>query len=203
MGREYSKNLLDGKVPMKDLVISKSLKGYGSYEFDKQLICKECDKRWYREVEGKKKYAIQYYDEYDANKDLEHNLNKFMQRKHYCFTCKEETDYKTNKANIPHVALARKMKQRDPYNCPQVGERVPYVFKKVTNPKALQFERVEDPQYLVQNCIPIDFDYYFEHQFKSAIETIFYPILKEELEEKMFKNIVPEKPPKRIRKVKS
>ena len=66
MGREYSKNLLDGKVPMKDLVISKSLKGYGSYEFDKQLICKECDKRWYREVEGKKKYAIQYYEEYDC-----------------------------------------------------------------------------------------------------------------------------------------
>lgn len=203
MGREYSKNLLDGKVPMKDLVISKSLKGYGSYEFDKQLICKECDKRWYREVDDKKKYAIQYYDEYNADKDLEYNLNKFMQKKHYCFTCKEETEYKTNKANIPHVALARKMKERDPYNCPQVGERVPYVFKKVTNPKALQFERVEDPQYLVQNCIPIDFDYYFEHQFKSAIETIFYPILKDELEEKMFKNIVQEKPPKRTRKVKS
>ena len=126
-----------------------------------------------------------------------------MQRKHYCFTCKEETEYKTNKANIPHVALARKMKERDPYNCHQVGERVPYVFKKVTNPRALQFERVEDPQYLVQNCIPIDFDYYFEHQFKSAIETIFYPILKEELEEKMFKDIVPEKPPKRTRKVKN
>ena len=200
MGKEYSKNLLDGKVSMKDLIISKSLKGYGSYEFDKQLVCKECDKRWYIEVEAKKKYAIQYYNEYNANKDLEYNLNKFIQKKHYCFTCKEETEYKTNKANIPHVALARKMKERDPYNCPQVGERVPYVFKKVTNSKALQFERVEDPQYLVQNCIPIDFDYYFEHQFKSAIETIFYPILKEELEEKMFKNIVPEKQPKRIKK---
>ena len=203
MGREYSTNLLDGKVAIKDLVISKSLKGYGSYEFDKQLICKECDKRWYKEVEGKKKYAVQYYDEYNANKGLEYNLNKFMERKHYCFTCKEETEYKTNKANIPHVALARKMKERDPYNCPQVGERVPYVFKKISNPRALQFERVEDPQYLVQNCIPIDFDYYFEHQFKSAIETIFYPILKEELEEKMFKGIEPEKPPKRTRKVKN
>jgi DNA polymerase delta subunit 1 len=197
MGREYSKNLLDGKVAMNDLIISKSLKGYGSYEFDKQLICVECNKRWYKEVEGKKKYAIQYYDEYNSNKSLEYNLNKFMEKKHYCFTCKYETEYKTNKANIPHVALARKMKERDPYNCPQVGERVPYVFKKVSNPRALQFERVEDPQYLMQNCIPIDFNYYFEHQFKSAIETIFYPILKDELEEKMFKDIVSMKPPKR------
>jgi DNA polymerase elongation subunit (family B) len=203
MGREYSKKLLEGDVPMKDLVISKSLKGYGSYEFDKQLICKECNKRWYKEIDSKKKYAIQYYDEYDTNKDLQYNLNKFMERKHYCFTCKEETEFKTNKANIPHVALARKMKERDPYNCPQVGERVPYVFKKISNSKALQFERVEDPQYLIQNCIPIDFEYYFEHQFKSAIETIFYPILKDEMEEKMFKNIIPEKPPKRTRKLKN
>lgn len=197
LGRKFSKNLLEGNVQMKDLVISKSLKGYGSYEFDKQLICKECDKRWYKEIEGKKKYAIQYYEEYDSNKELEYNLNKFMQKKHFCFTCKEETEYKTNKANIPHVALARKMKERDPYNCPQVGERVPYVFKKVSNPRALQFERVEDPEYLVQNCIPIDFNYYFEHQFKSAVETIFYPILKEELEEKMFKEIIPEKETKK------
>ena len=197
MGREYSKNLLDGKVSIKDLVISKSLKGYGSYEFDKQLLCVECDKRWYNEIDGKKKYAIQYYKEYNANKDLEYNLNKFMEKKHYCFTCKEETEYKTNKANIPHVALARKMKERDPYNCPQVGERVPYVFKKVNNSKALQYQRVEDPTYLTQNCIPIDFEYYFEHQFKSAIETIFYPILKDDMEEKMFKDIVPEKPEKK------
>lgn len=197
MGREFSKNLLDGKVSIKDLVISKSLKGYGSYEFDKQVICKTCQKRWYYIEENQKKvYKIPLKD----NKSLEQNIEEFIRTPKYCYTCLKETDFMTNKANIPHVALARKMKERDPYNCPQVGERVPYVFKKVSNPKALQFERVEDPQYLTQNCIPIDFEYYFEHQFKSAIETIFYPILKEELDEIMFKDIVPEKPPKRSRK---
>ena len=86
MGREYSKKLLDGKVTMKDLVISKSLKGFGSYEFDKQFLCVECNKRWYVEVEGKKKYAVQYYDKYNSNKDLEFNLKKFMESKHYCYT---------------------------------------------------------------------------------------------------------------------
>ena len=197
MGREFSKNLLDGKVSIKDLVISKSLKGYGSYEFDKQVICRACQKRWYYIEENQKKvYKIPLKD----NKSLEQNIEEFIRTPKYCYTCLKETDFMTNKANIPHVALARKMKERDPYNCPQVGERVPYVFKKVSNPKALQFERVENPQYLTQNCIPIDFEYYFEHQFKSAIETIFYPILKEELDEKMFKDIVPEKPPKRSRK---
>jgi DNA polymerase delta subunit 1 len=196
MGREYSSNLLDGKVSIKDLVISKSLKGYGSYEFDKQVSCKVCCKRWYYVEENKKKiYKIPMKE----NKSLEYNIEEFIKTPKYCHTCNKESEFTTNKANIPHVALARKMKERDPYNCPQVGERVPYVFKKIGNPRALQFERVEDPEYLTQNCIPIDFEYYFEHQFKSAIETIFYPILKEELDEKMFKDIVPEKPPKRTR----
>lgn len=211
LGRDFSKNLLDGKVKMEDLVISKSLKGYGSYEFDKQFLCKECNKRWYVEVDEKKKYAVQYWNEYKADKNLEYNLNNFLyidvpentkSRKHYCYTCKEETEFRTNIANIPHVALARKMKERDPYNCPHVGERVPYVFKKVNNERLLQYQRVEDPKYLMENCIPIDYNYYFEHQFKSAIETIFGPILKNELEEKMFKGIVEEKTVKKTRKIK-
>ena len=198
LGRQFSKKLLNGDVNMKDLVISKSLKGYGSYEFDKQVICTECAKRWYIEEDSKKVYKIPMRE----NKTLEENIQIFTKEKKMCHNCKKETLFKTNKANIPHVALARLMKERDPYNCPQVGERVPYVFKKVNNPRALQFERVEDPVYLTQNCIPIDFEYYFEHQFKSAIETIFYPILKEKLDETMFKDIVPEKPVKRrIKKV--
>jgi DNA polymerase elongation subunit (family B) len=199
MGREFSRKLLAGEVNMKDLVISKSLKGYGSYEFDKQVVCVECDKRWYVEDANKKKV---YKIPMNEKKTLEENIRDFIKTPKYCHNCKSETDFKTNKANIPHVALARLMKERDPYNCPQVGERVPYVFKKVKNARALQFERVEDPDYLTQNCIPIDFDYYFEHQFKSAIETIFYPILKEELDEKMFKGIVEEKPAKKTRKKK-
>lgn len=197
MGRGFSRNLLEGKVNIKDLIISKSLKGYGSYEFDKQVLCEECDKRWYKEEGGKKVYKIPMLE----NKPLEESIKAFIKQAHYCYTCKKECNYKTNRANIPHVALARMMKERDPYNCPQVGERVPYVFKKVNNQRALQFERVEDPEYLTQNCIPIDFDYYFEHQFKSAIETIFYPILKEMMNEKMFQGIVEEKV-KRTRKIK-
>lgn len=199
LGRTFCKNLLDGQVPMKDLIISKSLKGYGSYEFDKQVICKLCEKRWYSEESGKKIYKIPMHDK----KTLEENIIEFTKQPKYCFTCKKETEFKTNKANIPHVALARLMKERDPYNCPQVGERVPYIFKKINNPRALQFERVEDPEYLTQNFIPIDFEYYFEHQFKSAIETIFYPILKEKLEEQLFSGIMPEKPAKRTRKPKA
>ena len=50
------------------------------------------------------------------------------------------------------------------------------------------------------NCIPIDFEYYFQHQFKSALDTIFYPILKEEMNTKLYTDIIPEKP-KKIRRI--
>ena len=190
MARDFTNNLLWGKVPIKELVISKSLKGYGSYEFDKQVICSVCEKRWYVEENGKKVYKIPM----NLEKSLEENIAKFISEKRYCHNCKQERYFETNKANIPHVALAREMKKRDPYNCPQVGERVPYVFKKVNKKNALQFERVEDPKYLQENCIPLDFEYYFEHQFKSALETIFAPILKDELNEKLFLGIIEEKP---------
>ena len=200
LAREAIKNLIEGNVPIKDLIISKSLKGYGSYEFDKQVICKECGKRWYTidELTQKKVYKIPMKEK----KTLEENLKDFMANEHYCFTCKKNTNYKNNEANIAHVALARKMEKRDPYNCPVVGERVPYVFKKTVNKKDSQFQKVEDPDYLVRNCIELDYEYYFEHQLKSALDTIFGPILKDKLEQTLYSGIIPEKQ-KRTRKTKN
>ena len=205
LARKYIKDLLNGNVPIKDLIISKSLKGWGSYEFDKQFICKECNKRWYTLVEEKgkekKKYAVSYWEKYNPKKNLSDNLKLFKLENHYCYDCKENTEFKSNQANIPHVALARLMEERDKYNCPQVGERVPYVFKKTSNKKDTQFQKVEDPKYLVQNKIEIDYDYYWEHQFKSAIETIFEPILKGNMNKRLYEGIIEEKP-KRVRKIK-
>ena len=202
MAKDYTKNLLEGNYPIKELVISKSLKGYGSYEFDKQIICTNCGKKWYSEVlednKIKKKYRIPMNDK----KSLTDNLKEFMSNEQYCFTCKKNTKYKNNEANIAHVALARKMEARDPYNCPLPGERVPYVFKKTGAKNPRQFEMVEDPDYLIQNCIPIDYEYYFEHQLKSALDTIFEPILKDKLNETLYLGIIKEKE-KKIKKLKN
>ena len=60
---------------------------------------------------------------------------------------------------------------------------------------------VEDPTYLIQNCIPIDYEYYFEHQLKSALDTIFEPILKDKLNETLYLGIIKEKE-KKIKKIK-
>jgi len=201
MAREYSKNLLEGNYPISDLVISKSLKGYGSYEFDKQVICVHCEKKWYSEVLEDNKVKKKYRFPMNPKKSLPDNIKEFIEHEHYCYTCKKDTKFKNNEANIAHVALARKMEERDPYNCPVAGERVPYVFKMTSIKNARQFEKVEDPKYLVQNCIPIDYNYYFEHQLKSALDTIFEPILKEKMEETLYTGLI-EKKVKKVQKSK-
>ena len=73
------------------------------------------------------------------------------------------------------------------------GDRIPYVF--VTYEGSRQFEKVEDPAYVLKNNIPIDYLYYFEHQFKSAIETIFDPMLENVSE--LWKDLIPEKQKKK------
>lgn len=74
--------------------------------------------------------------------------------------------------NIPHVALAKKMKNRDPNNVPQIGDRVKYVFIQTGKIEKTQSEKVEDPDYVIKNGIPLDYYYYYEHQLKSTIESV-------------------------------
>ncbi len=99
--------------------------------------------------------------------------------------------------NLPHVALAEKMKERDPFNCPAIGDRVPYVFIR-GDPKLKQFEKVEDPVYATNNMLNIDYLYYFDHQLKSVLETIFEVVIDDL--SVLFEEAIALKPPKRTRK---
>ena len=59
-----------------------------------------------------------------------------------------------------HVNLAARIKQRAPGEEPKLGDRVPYVVvKRGTRPL---YERGEDPQFAVDNMIPLDFDWYLK-----------------------------------------
>ena len=57
------------------------------------------------------------------------------------------------------------MKQRDAASAPTVGDRVAYVMiRGMKGSKA--YEKSEDPIYVLENNIPIDFNYYIENQMK-------------------------------------
>ena len=77
-----------------------------------------------------------------------------------------------------HVELAKRMKKRDAGSAPALGDRVAYVIVKGTA-GAKNFERSEDPIYVLENNIPIDTRYYLENQLAKPLGRIFEPILGE------------------------
>src|SRR3569833_631288 len=88
---------------------------------------------------------------------------------------KEEDDYSAKQA---HVQLAQRMKKRDLGSAPSLGDRVAYVMVKgATGSK--NFERSEDPIYVLENNVPIDTKYYLDNQLAKPLERIFEPILGE------------------------
>ena len=193
--REKIRKLVNSEVPMKQLMLSKSLRS--GYAFDNKAVCTLCDKTYYElNVVGKKEMNVSVLHTL-KNKNKSHIL-EFLETEHECPSCKNECLFKRCPANIPHVALARKRQERDKMDTVPGGERVPYVF--VTYQGTRQFEKVEDPDYVIKNGIPIDYIYYFEHQFKSAIQTIFEPMLEDVTE--LWKDLIPEKV-KKIRKKKT
>jgi DNA polymerase elongation subunit (family B) len=80
---------------------------------------------------------------------------------------------------MAHVALVEKMRERDPNSAPKPGDRVPFVYVTCEDPKALAAERVEDPEYVVEHRVPIDYYYYFVHQLHNPLENLFNILLGE------------------------
>ena len=77
------------------------------------------------------------------------------------------------------MRLAERMKQRDAASAPTVGDRVAYVVVKGTK-GSKAYEKSEDPIYVLENNLPIDFSYYIENQIKLPLLRIFEPIYGDE-----------------------
>lgn len=77
------------------------------------------------------------------------------------------------------------MKERDEASAPTVGDRVAYVMiKGLKGSKG--YEKSEDPLYVLQNNLPIDYMWYLENQIKLPLIRIFEPILKDKTEQALF-----------------
>ncbi|EDR28305.1 DNA polymerase delta catalytic subunit, putative [Entamoeba dispar SAW760] len=81
-----------------------------------------------------------------------------------------------------HVELVKRIRERDKTATINTGDRIPYVIIKSTK-DAKAYEKAEDPLYVLENNIPIDFDYYIENQLKKPLTRIFKPILGEKVSE--------------------
>nr|UWK20618.1 DNA polymerase delta subunit [Trichoderma psychrophilum] len=84
-------------------------------------------------------------------------------------------DYAAKQA---HVELALRMKKRDAGSAPALGDRVAYVMIRGAA-GAKNFEKSEDPIYVLENNVPIDTRYYLDNQLAKPLGRIFEPILGE------------------------
>ena len=80
-------------------------------------------------------------------------------------------DYK-NPAAIAHRVLADRIGQRDPGNKPKAGDRMKYVYVVKKGAK-LQGEKIETPDFIVANRLPIDYTHYITNQLMKPLQQLF------------------------------
>jgi DNA polymerase delta subunit 1 len=82
--------------------------------------------------------------------------------------------YKNN--NLAHVVVRDKMKERAPGSEPQSGDRVQFVLVKGPK-KAKMYEKAEDPKWVKDNNLELDYEYYLKHQFETPVKDLIEPII--------------------------
>jgi DNA polymerase delta subunit 1 len=78
------------------------------------------------------------------------------------------------KVPMPHVAVRDKIRSRAPGSEPQQGDRVPFVV--VAGPGKL-FEKSEDPTWVREKGVPLDYQYYFVNQLKKPVCDLLEPLV--------------------------
>ncbi|QIG59463.1 polymerase [Dishui Lake phycodnavirus 2] len=101
--------------------------------------------------------------------------------------------------SMGHVQVHNKMRQRKPGSEPQSGDRVPYLLTKTDDPKAKAFEKAEDPQYVEEHNIPVDYHYYFVNKFLNPVCDLLEPLVSEPKQTIFGEIIEKNKPPKKQR----
>jgi DNA polymerase elongation subunit (family B) len=82
------------------------------------------------------------------------------------------SDYK-NPQQIAHRVLADRMGKRDPGNKPKPGDRIKYVYIVNPDKKALQGDKIETPEFIIDNKIPIDYTHYITNQLMKPLQQLF------------------------------
>ncbi len=88
------------------------------------------------------------------------------------------SDYK-NPKQIGHKVLADRIGERDPGNKPKPGDRMKFVFVVNDKKKALMGEKIETPDYIIQNNLAIDYTHYITNQLMKPLQQLFGLALEE------------------------
>jgi DNA polymerase elongation subunit (family B) len=111
--------------------------------------------------------AIEYLD-----KSLQDLIDGKVSMDKLAITKALRSDYK-NPNQIGHKVLADRIGKRDPGNKPKPGDRMKFVFIVNDNPKALMGDKIETPEYIIENKLKIDYSHYITNQLMKPIQQLF------------------------------
>lgn len=77
--------------------------------------------------------------------------------------------YYKNPQQIAHRVLADRIGQRDPGNMPKAGDRMKFLHVVNANKKALQGEKIETPEYIMEKKLKLDFGFYVSNQLMKPL----------------------------------
>ena len=81
--------------------------------------------------------------------------------------------YYKNPQQIAHNVLAERIGKRDPGNKPKPGDRIKYLYINTKDKKALQGDKIENPEYIIQNKLQIDYNHYITNQLMKPLQQLF------------------------------
>uniref|UniRef100_A0A6C0ED99 DNA-directed DNA polymerase n=1 Tax=viral metagenome TaxID=1070528 RepID=A0A6C0ED99_9ZZZZ len=81
--------------------------------------------------------------------------------------------YYKNPNTIGHKVLADRIGKRDPGNKPKPGDRMKFVFIVNDQPKALMGDKIETPEFIIQNGLKIDYTHYITNQLMKPLQQLF------------------------------
>ena len=96
---------------------------------------------------------------------------------HKLIISKSLRSFYKNPKQIAHKVLADRMGQRDPGNKPGPGDRIPYVYILTSKKKDLQGNKIENPAYIQEQKLKIDYGFYITNQIMKPVLQIYSLVL--------------------------
>ena len=83
-----------------------------------------------------------------------------------------------NPKSVAHKVLSDRISARDPGNKPCSGDRIPFVYINCLNKNALQGDKIETPEFIIENELKIDYSFYITNQIMNPVQQVFALVLE-------------------------
>ncbi|RKO93007.1 DNA polymerase family B-domain-containing protein [Blyttiomyces helicus] len=177
IGLKYEMDEIRWKIDYKGI----ALKRRNYCDFAKTVLWKLFRKVDWNLSEGPDK-AVE-----ELEKHLSKLVNDDVDMDDFVISASLKANYKV--VNLPHVQLAKRMKDRDEGSAPQAGQRYGYVVVQEDSRSSKLYEKSEETKYAKDHNIPLDYLFYLNQQIRKPVIKFLSLIGRENEAQIVFENI--------------